>query len=304
MDPNEWSLHARMWENEEELEQIVGVVAECLIASGHRFSSIATTTFRALPPLTTVKQFNQTSIDQQDIMSSAGQDERPVFFFDLDNCLYSQNHGISQLMGEKIQAYFAKSLRLTEEDARLLHKRYYKDYGLALQGLIKHHHIDPLEYNADVDDALPLDECLKPDQALRKFLESIDRTKCRTWILTNAYINHAKRVLKLLDIEDQFEGITYCNYTEGENLICKPYPEFFARAMTEAGVQDKDKCFFVDDSLTNIDGAIKFGWKECVHFREPLDHPTGPVQLSPDISYKEIHKIEELAQLYPPFFES
>lgn len=233
---------------------------------------------------------------------STEQDQLPVFFFDLDNCLYSQNHGISQLMGQKIQAYFAKSLRLTEEDARQLHHRYYKDYGLALQGLIKHHHIDPLDYNAEVDDALPLDECLKPDAKLRTFLESIDRKRVRTWILTNAYINHAKRVLKLLDIEDQFGGITYCDYTEGENLTCKPYPEFFARAMSEAGVVDKDKCFFVDDSLTNIDGAVKFGWRECVHFKEPLEHATGTTKLSPDVRYHEIKKIEELAQLYPGFF--
>lgn len=235
-------------------------------------------------------------------ISTAKTSELPVFFFDLDNCLYSQSHGISQLMGEKIQAYFAKSLRLTDADARVLHHRYYKDYGLALQGLIKHHRIDPLKYNAEVDDALPLEDCLTRDEKLRTFLQSIDRTKVRPWILTNAYINHAKRVLKLLGVEDQFQGITYCDYTEGENLTCKPYPEFFARAMAEAGVIDNKNCYFVDDSLTNINGALNFGWNESVHFKEPLDHATGVTKISSDKAYHVISKIEDLKGLYPQFF--
>lgn len=231
----------------------------------------------------------------------------PVFFFDLDNCLYSQNHGISQLMGDKIQAYFAKSLSLTEEDAQVLHHRYYTDYGLALQGLIKHHHIDPLDYNAEVDDSLPLERCLKRDPDLRQFLDSVDRGKVRLWILTNAYINHAKRVLKILDVEEFFEGITYCDYTEGEDLTCKPYAEFFERAMRQAGIEDKDGCFFVDDSLTNVEGAIRFGWKETVHFKEPhLEHATGKRReaAAPGgrIAYREINRLGELRDLYPTFF--
>ncbi|CCG83358.1 Putative uncharacterized protein [Taphrina deformans PYCC 5710] len=227
--------------------------------------------------------------------------ELPVFFFDLDNCLYSQKHGISQLMGEKIQDYFAKSLSLTTEDARQLHYRYYKDYGLALQGLIKHHQIDPMKYNAEVDDSLPLDQCLTKDPQLRQLLERIDRNKIRLWILTNAYINHARRVLKLLDVEDLFEGITFCDYAEGENLTCKPYPEFYERAMREAGIKDKDKCFFVDDSLTNVEGAVRFGWKETIHFKEPLDHPSGHRPPSKGISFKVIDSLNELSSIYPQF---
>jgi FMN phosphatase YigB (HAD superfamily) len=66
---------------------------------------------------------------------------------------------------------------------------------------------DPLEYNRDVDDKLELDTVLKPSAAVTNLLSSIDRTKVKTWILTNAYVTHAKRVLKLLDIERFFEGV-------------------------------------------------------------------------------------------------
>lgn len=67
---------------------------------------------------------------------------------------------------------------------------------------------DPLEYNREVDDTLELDLVLKPSAALTNLLASIDRTKVKTWILTNAYVTHAKRVLKLLDIERFFDGMT------------------------------------------------------------------------------------------------
>lgn len=133
---------------------------------------------------------------------------------------------------------------MSKEDATYLHQRYYKDYGLAIEGLVRHHKIDPLEYNAKVDDALPLDDIIKPDLKLRKLLEDVDRSKVKLWLFTNAYINHGRRVVKLLGIEDLFEGITYCDYGAA-SLLCKPSPEMYAKAMREAGVTDPKECYFV-----------------------------------------------------------
>jgi pyrimidine and pyridine-specific 5'-nucleotidase len=42
-------------------------------------------------------------------------------------------------------------------------------------------------------------------------------------------------------------GVTYCDYGQ-EVLICKPKPEMYEKAMSEAEVTDKAKCLFVDDS--------------------------------------------------------
>ena len=63
-----------------------------------------------------------------------------------------------------------------------------------------------MAYNREVDDTLELDTVLKPDDALTELLSCLDRSKVKPWILTNAYITHARRVLKLLDIERFFEG--------------------------------------------------------------------------------------------------
>jgi pyrimidine and pyridine-specific 5'-nucleotidase len=144
--------------------------------------------------------------------------------------------------------FFVKHLDLTTEDAHMLHQKYYKEYGLAIEGLTRHHKIDPLEFNYEVDDALPLDDILKPDPKLRKLLESLDTTKVKPWLLTNAYVSHGKRVVKLLGVEDLFEGITYCDYGQLP-LVCKPSQEMYAKAEKEAGAPSAESCFFVGMSL-------------------------------------------------------
>lgn len=169
---------------------------------------------------------------------------KPVIFFDIDNCLYSKSHRIHVLMGELIDKYFEDHLSLTQKDATELHMRYYKEYGLALEGLVRHHKVDPLEYNAKVDDALPLDEVLKPDPDLRGLLLDIDRSKARLWLFTNAYVTHGKRVIKLLGIDDCFDGITFCDYG-AEKWVCKPHKEAYVKAMEEAGIKDMRNCYFI-----------------------------------------------------------
>ncbi len=141
-------------------------------------------------------------------------------------------------------AYFITHLSLSKADAHMLHQKYYKEYGLAIEGLVRHHKVDALEYNREVDDALPLDEIITPDPTLRTLLEDIDRTKVKLWLFTNAYITHGKRVVKLLGVDDLFEGITYCDYGQ-ETMICKPHAEMYEKAEAEAGAGSVENCYFV-----------------------------------------------------------
>ena len=97
---------------------------------------------------------------------------------------------------------------------------------------------------------------------------------------------HAERVLNILNLRDQIEGLVFCDYQE-EDFTCKPEAAFYRKvctlvrgvsytsltylvgqAMQQAGVKDLRKCLFVDDSRSNVEGAKHFGWTRCVHFRE------------------------------------
>ena len=137
-----------------------------------------------------------------------------------------------------------RHLELSQEEATHLHQKYYKEYGLAIEGLTRHHTIDPLEFNRKVDDALPLEKLIFPNPALRKLLEDVDRTKVKLWLLTNAYINHARRVVKLLGVDDLFDGTTYCDYAQLP-LVCKPSQEMYEKAERDASAPSTSDCYFV-----------------------------------------------------------
>ena len=145
--------------------------------------------------------------------------------------------------------YFVNHLTLSVADANHLHTKYYQDYGLAVSGLAKHHKIDPLDFNREVDDVLPLEGIITPDPNLRALLAEFDRSKVKLWLFTNAHITHGLRVVKLLGVDDMFEGITYCDYSTVP-LLCKPHEEMFLKAEREAGATDSGNCYFVGERFS------------------------------------------------------
>ncbi|GAA5934876.1 hypothetical protein JCM10213_007886 [Rhodosporidiobolus nylandii] len=198
-------------------------------------------------------------------------DGKKIVLFDIDNCLYSKDCGIAELMKERIRAYFLKT-GLSEEEAAELHAHYYKEYGLAIRGLVRHHKVDPLDYDKHCDAALPLEQVLAPDAKLQALLRDIDREKCHVWALTNAYVNHAVRVLKLCGLSEFFEGVVSCDYGAGE-FSCKPEAAFFSEALSSISTPPPpvSSLYFVDDSALNIKGANALGWGHCVLFDERGD---------------------------------
>ncbi|KAH7084192.1 Haloacid dehalogenase-like hydrolase-domain-containing protein [Paraphoma chrysanthemicola] len=201
------------------------------------------------------------------------------------------------MMAELIDQFFKTHLGLSEEDANELHYRYYREYGLAIEGLVRHHKVDALEYNSKVDDALPLEEVIKPNPELRKLIQDIDTSKVRLWLFTNAYITHGRRVVKLLGVDDLFEGITFCDYGS-DKFYCKPHKEMFDKAMQEAGIESNQKCYFVDDSYINCEAAEKRGWN-VAHLLDPND-AEPPTQAS---KY-QIRSLQELRTIFPEVFKS
>ncbi|KAJ2785093.1 suppressor of deletion of TFIIS [Coemansia interrupta] len=178
-----------------------------------------------------------------------------VFFFDIDNCLYSPDLGIMRLTKDRIHA-FGRSIGMDPATVADTCETYLRDYGLTVRGLMEHHGVDPVEFNEKVDGSLPLDSVIKPDPRLRKLLLAVT---ARRWAFTNAGIDHARRVLRCLAVDDLFEGITYCDLSEPD-FPCKPEPRAYERAMRDAGVSDPRLCFFADDSSNNVKTAVQLGW--------------------------------------------
>lgn len=204
-------------------------------------------------------------------------------------------------------------MNLSPRESFELQQRYLVEYGLSIQGLVKHHQVDPLDFNEKVDNAVPLEQVLQRNPSLRKLLLDIDSSKVKLWLLTNAYVTHGQRVVRILGVDDLFEGITYCDYA-AEELVAKPNREMFRKAMKDAGVESVQDCYFVgkidvskcpvnadliaDDSSSNAKGATEFGWT-AVHLVEPSEElPKEPA------SAHTIRSLEELRGIFPDFFMS
>lgn len=195
-----------------------------------------------------------------------------IFYFDIDNCLYKRLTRIHDLMQEKIHDYFKSTLGLDDECANNLHLNYYKQYGLALEGLVRHHSVDALAYNLVVDDAIDLKLVLEYSEQLRVMLTEIRKHFDHLWLVTNAYKNHALRVISFLGIGDKFDGLTFCDYGRIP-IICKPMKEYFYEALELTGEDYRDKknmsrLWFVDDSEINVKAAQDLGFGHVVHFVE------------------------------------
>ncbi|KAI8079009.1 pyrimidine 5'-nucleotidase [Gilbertella persicaria] len=215
---------------------------------------------------------------------------KPIFFFDLDNCLYDKKLNVLSLMRQKIREYFVNTMGIPAEEVAALQMKYMKTYGTSLKGLQKEYHVDPIDYDQKVDQALPLDGLINKDEPLREMLHNMN---CKKWVFTNAYRVHAVRCLKLLGIENEFDGLTYANYAIPD-FNCKPDPAAFMRAMKDAGAVDPTQCYLVDDSAQNIDAAQQLGWT-TVHLADDASQSNHG-----DFQIDDIH---DLYEILPEFWE-
>lgn len=229
--------------------------------------------------------------------------DQRVFFFDIDNCLYKRSTKIHDLMQIYIHRYFKKNLDLDDFEANELHMHYYKQYGLALEGLVRLHKVDAMEYNKVVDDALPLEKILVPNPKLREMLLRLKKSEKvdKLWLFTNAFKNHGLRVIHLLGLGDIFDGLTYCDYNSFP-LTCKPMEGSFQKALREAGGIHPSNAYFVDDSEINVKAAQELGWKKAIHYVEMDEDMPSDLETYPSKGISLIRDITEIEKVCPELF--
>ncbi|MEL6921616.1 MAG: pyrimidine 5'-nucleotidase [Pseudomonadota bacterium] len=122
--------------------------------------------------------------------------------FDLDNTLYPHHSNLFSQIDVKMTDYITELLQLPREEARALQKKYYKQYGTSLQGLMSLHHVDPDDFLEKVHD---IDySWLAPDPALGDAIKALPGRK---FIFTNGDRGHAERTARQLGILDHFDDI-------------------------------------------------------------------------------------------------
>ena len=174
-----------------------------------------------------------------------------VLIFDLDNTLYPAERQLFNLIDVRINRYMTEVVGIPAPKVDALRREYWRLYGVTLQGLIRHHAVDPESYLLYVHD-IDVSSRLSPDLALREVLNDLPQRKV---VFTNGSTCHADRVLAALDIKDMFEKIYDIRIAAYQP---KPYPEPYHAVLAELG-ETPDRCIMIEDSRDNLRTAKKLG---------------------------------------------
>lgn len=122
--------------------------------------------------------------------------------FDLDNTLYPRTCRLFDQIDIKITDYVEKITGLERTEARLLQKKFFREYGTTLSGLMATRDIDADAYLNAVHD---IDySSVDPHPELIKAIKALPGRKL---IFTNADTGHTESVLARLGASDLFDGI-------------------------------------------------------------------------------------------------
>jgi putative hydrolase of the HAD superfamily len=171
--------------------------------------------------------------------------------FDLDNTLYPVGQEVFCLMDRRINRYMVEVVGILPDEVDELRHCYWKRYGLTMQGLMRHHGVDPEDYLSYVHD-IDVGGILRPNPELCRALQSLP---LRRAIFTNSSLDHSERVLDALGLHGAFEAIFDIRVA---GYLPKPCPEPYHAVLDRLSIP-ASHCIMVDDAPENLRTAKELG---------------------------------------------
>ena len=195
-----------------------------------------------------------------------------TWIFDLDETLYPPSAGLLAQVDARMTAYIARELGLAEAEADRLRRLYWRDHGITLAGLVRHHAVAPAHFLEEVH-SIELDG-LAPDPGLAAALAGLPG---RRIVHTNAARAHAERVLEALGLAGEIAAVYAL---EDKGLVAKPAAGAYAHVLAAEAAAAAETAM-VEDSARNLREPHRLGmatvWLD--HLREGptpehVDHRT------------------------------
>ena len=202
--------------------------------------------------------------------------------FDLDNTLYSASSSLFPQIDIRMRQFIAERLGLPLDEAFRLQKRYYREFGTTLRGLMLVDKLEPddfLDYVHDIDHGV-LDLSPRLDSALAKL-------PGRKVIFTNGTERHAVKVLERLGISRHFEAIFDI---VAAHYVPKPSPEAYALMLARHTLKAKGTAM-VEDIHRNLAPAAKIGMT-TIWVRQ-TDHPDASLDLGDQSDLSHVHHVTD-----------
>jgi putative hydrolase of the HAD superfamily len=173
--------------------------------------------------------------------------------FDLDNTLYPAERDLFSLIDVRINDYMEAQVGIDQQKVDVLRRQYWKDYGTTLQGLIRHHEVDPEDY-LDYVHAIDVGSRLSADEELRR---SIEKLQIPSYVFTNGSRCHVDRVVTALGLDGLFVDVFDIRIA---NYQPKPNPDPYQQVLANLALTG-EQCVMVEDQPQNLKTAKEFGMK-------------------------------------------
>jgi|TARA_B100000809_G_C14932213_1_gene457308 putative hydrolase of the HAD superfamily len=174
-----------------------------------------------------------------------------TWIFDLDNTLYSADSGIFQQVHTLMSKFVSAHLNIDIKKATELQRKYYRQHGTTLRGLMDNHNVDPDHFLSEVHQ---LDySIVGPNFKLNRELKKL---KGRKIIYTNANRQHANDILIRLELTNMFDEIFDIKTA---NYIPKPEASPYEQIISEFNIDPITTIMF-DDIAKNLVPAKNVGF--------------------------------------------
>ena len=213
-----------------------------------------------------------------------------AWIFDLDNTLYPASCDLFALIDERMTAYVGRLVGCDPVQARAIQKRYFRDHGTTLSGLMALHGTDPRHFLNDVHD-IALD---RVEHDARLF-EAISRLPGRKLVFTNGDVDYAQRVLDRIGLGTSFEAI---HDIHAMDYVPKPAPASYAAMCTRWGV-DPTRALFAEDMARNLKPAKEIGMTTL--WIDNGSEQASDEEFAPFIDYRTAHLTDWLHELTSEF---
>ena len=174
-----------------------------------------------------------------------------TWVFDLDNTLYSADSGIFQQVHVLMGEFVSKHLNINIKEAKEIQRKYYKQHGTTLRGMMDNHGVDPDDFLSEVH---KLDySIIGPNIDLNEELKILEGRKI---IYTNANLQHTVDVLEKLQLTNMFTDIfdiKKANYIPKPEI--SPYNQFIKNFNI-----DPESTIMFDDIAKNLVPAKNVGF--------------------------------------------
>ena len=174
-----------------------------------------------------------------------------TWIFDLDNTLYSADSGIFQQVHDLMGKFVSNHLNIGINEAKKIQKKYYKEHGTTLKGLMDNHGVEPDYFLAEVH---KLDySIVNSNKNLNNELNKLSGKKI---IYTNANMQHTLDVLERIELSNFFDEIFDIKMA---NYLPKPEITPYEEIIKKYDLNPNSSAMF-DDIAKNLVPAKKVGF--------------------------------------------